>query len=587
MQVASSRDAPADRPPPGLDIGRLRAAYADGSTTPAAVMARLLARAPDPAVWISRFPDDRLLDLARAADVALPLGGVPFAVKDNIDVAGLPTTAGCPAFAYRPRASAFVVQRLVDAGAIVVGKTNLDQFATGLVGVRSPYGIPRNPFDAAMVPGGSSSGSAVAVASGLVSFALGTDTAGSGRVPAGFNNIVGLKPTRGLLSTSGVVPACRSLDCVSILALSVADALCVLEMAAGHDPQDPYSRQPADAAEAGRDGFRFGVPVPLEFHGDAVAAAAFEAAIARAEAAGGRAVAFDYAPFAEAAGLLYGAWAAERTAAVGHMLDRPEALDPVVRAILEGGRSVTGAELFGAQHRLAALCRQAGAVWRDIDAMLLPTTPTAYSLAQVAADPVVLNSRLGHYTNFVNLMDLAAIAVPGGFHPGGCPHGVTLVGPAWSERRIAAIGQRLHRLAGTPLGATGVAQPHDGLEVAVFGAHMAGGALNPDLVARGGRLVRSCRTAACYRMLALPGTPRRPALVRSADGAALAGEVWALPPGALAGFLGSIAPPLGLGTVELEHGPALGFIAEAGAVGEDITASGGWRAWLASGGVLK
>ena len=570
-------------PPPSLDIGSLHAAYAGGRTTPEAVMAQLLARTPDPAVWISRFPDEHLLNLARAADTALPLGGIPFAVKDNIDVAGLPTTAGCPGFAYRPTTSAFVVQRLLDAGAIVVGKTNLDQFATGLVGVRSPYGVPRNPFNAEMVPGGSSSGSAVAVASGLVSFALGTDTAGSGRVPAGFNNIVGLKPTRGLLSTSGVVPACRSLDCVSILALDVADALGVLDVAAGHNPQDPYSRQPSDAAQASPDGFRFGVPVPLEFHGDAVAAAAFEAAVARAMAAGGRAVAFDYAPFAEAAGLLYGPWAAERTAAVGHMLDQPQALDPVVRAILEGGRSVSGAELFRAQHRLAALCREAVAVWRDIDVMLLPTTPTTYSLAQVAADPVVLNSRLGHYTNFVNLMDLAAIAVPGGFHSDGFPHGVTLVGPAWSERMIAAIGQRLHRLAGTPLGATGVAQPHDDVEVAVFGAHMAGGALNPHLVARGGRLVRSCRTAACYQMLALPGTPRRPALVRSADGASLAGEVWAVPAGALAGLLGSIAPPLGLGTVELERGPALGFIAEAGATGEDITAWGGWRGWLASG----
>ena len=561
-------------------IAGLRAAYASGSATPEQAMADMLARNTDPAVWISRFPDSRLLDAAREADLSLPLGGIPFAVKDNIDLAGLPTTAGCPAFSTEPGTSAFVVQRLLDAGAIAVGKTNLDQFATGLVGTRSPYGVPRNPFDAAMVPGGSSSGSAVAVATGQVSFALGTDTAGSGRVPAGFNNLVGLKPTRGLLSTAGVVPACRSLDCVSILALTVPDALAVLDAASGHDAADPYSRQaPTDAAPP--EAFRFGVPTPLEFHGDAAAAASFEAAISRAKAAGGTPVPFDYAPFAEAAALLYGPWAAERTAAVGHMLSQPDALDPVVRGILQAGQSVTGAELFRAQHRLATLRRHADALWREADLMLLPTTPTAYSLAQVAADPVRLNSRLGHYTNFVNLLDMAAIAVPGGLGPCGFPHGVTLVGPAWSDRMLAAIGERLHRRAGLTLGALGELAPHDGVEVAVFGAHMAEQPLNADLVARGGWFVRACRTAPGYRMLALPGALPRPALVRSPGGCALEGEVWALPPAAVAGLLRSIAPPLGLGTVELERGPALGFIAEAGAAGEDITRWGGWRPYLA------
>ncbi len=566
-----------------LDLARLRAAYADGSATPEGVMAALLPRLDaDPAVWIGRVPDADLLASARAADPSLPLGGVPFAVKDNIDVAGLPTTAGCPAFAYTPERHATVVQRLVDAGAIVVGKTNLDQFATGLVGVRSPYGVPRNPFDPAMVPGGSSSGSAVAVASGLVSFALGTDTAGSGRVPAGFNNLVGLKPTKGWLSTTGVVPACRSLDCVSVFALTVADAVAVVEVAGGYDAADPYSRH-AGAAHRLPDRPRIGVPDAPEFFGDAAAARAYAAAIARAELLGADIVPFDFAPFAEVAALLYGPWAAERTAAVGTMLARADALHPVIRTILEGGGAISAPALFQAQHRLAALCRDTEPLWDRIDFMLLPTSPTAYSLAEVAAEPIRLNARLGTYTNFVNLMDLAALAVPQGFYDSGFPHGVTLVGPAWSDRMLAAFGARLHRQVASPLGATSILQPHDGTEIAVFGAHMKGQPLNADLVARGGWFVRDCVTAPAYRMLALPGRLPRPALVRDPHGAALTGEVWALPPAAVAGFLGSIAPPLGLGTVELERGPALGFIAEAGAEGEDITAHGGWRAWLSRG----
>ena len=550
-----------------LELGPLQAAYRAGRTTPEAVMRAVLGRMTDDAVWISRVPDEDLLAQARAADVSRPLGGVPFAVKDNIDVAGMPTTAGCPAFAYPPAQTAPAVQRLLDAGAIMLGKTNLDQFATGLVGVRSPYGVPRNPFDPAMVPGGSSSGSAVAVASGLASFALGTDTAGSGRVPAAFNNLVGLKPSCGWLSTSGVVPACRSLDCVSVFALTAQDALTVAELAGGYDPADPYSRpaQPQPGAPAR---FRFGVPEPAEFFGDAQAESGYAAALARAEALGGTSVRFDYAPFAEAAGLLYGPWAAERAASVGAMLAQPEALHPVIRTILEGGAAVTGTALFQAQHRLAALRRATGAVWDEVDVLLLPTTPTAYRIAEIESDPIRLNSRLGHYTNFVNLLDLAALAVPAGFRADGFPHGVTLVGPAWSDRMLAGIGARLHE------GAV--------VQIAVFGAHLTGQPLNADLVARGGRFVRACRTAPHYRMLALPGRLRRPALVRAADGQAIDGEVWALPASAVAAFLGSIAPPLGLGTVDLEHGPALGFIAEAGAEGEDITGFDGWRAWLAA-----
>ena len=564
---------------PSLSIATLRAANRTSATSPQAAIRALLDLVTDTPIWISRVPADAAMHAAAAADPTLPLGGISFAVKDNIDVAGLPTTAACPAFATTPTQNAFVVQRLIDAGAIVIGKTNLDQFATGLVGTRSPYGIPRNPFDPAMIPGGSSSGSAVAVATGQVSFALGTDTAGSGRVPAAFNNIVGLKPTKGLLSTTGLVPACRSLDCISIFALTVPDALAVLDVAEGYDPADPYSRRPGPPV-AIPDRPRIGIPTPLEFHGDDQAAEAYAAAIRRAETLGATPVPFDYAPFAEAAGLLYGPWAAERVAAVGHL--PPDTLDPIVRIILDGGRAATASELFRAQHRLAALRRQADAVWQHIDLMLLPTTPTAYTLAEIAADPIRLNARLGHYTNFVNLLDMAALAIPGGFYDTGFPHGITLVGPAWSDRGLAAFGHRMHRAAATPLGATGRPQPHDGVEVAVFGAHLAGQPLNPDLLARGGWFVRPCHTAPCYRMLALPGRLQRPALIRDPSGTALAGEIWALPPAALAGFLSSIAPPLGLGTVELDHGPALGFIAEHGAEGEDISAFGGWRNWRES-----
>ena len=576
--------APADRARCAMDLTltRLQRAYRTGAATPEQAMAAVCARATDAAVWITRVAPDALIQAARAADVTRPLGGVPFAVKDNIDVAGLPTTAACPALTYTPDRHAPVVQRLVDAGAIVVGKTNMDQLATGLVGVRSPYGVPRNPFDGLYVPGGSSSGSAVAVASGLVSFALGTDTAGSGRVPAGLNNVVGLKPTRGWISTTGVVPACRSLDCVSILALTVADALAVLDVAGAFDAADPYARQPAPRGFAA---LRVGVPGQPEFFGDTAAAQAYAVTIDRARSLGATIVPFDFAPFAQAASLLYGPWAAERTMAHGALLDQPGALLPVIQAILTGGAGVTGPAVFAAQHRLATLIRDAAPVWRQIDCMMLPTFPSAPTLDQVAADPIGANSMLGTYTNFVNLMDLAAIAVPSGFHagrgggPGGMPYGVTLVGPAWSDHALAGLGARLHRAAGTTLGATGATQPHDGVEVAVFGAHLTGQPLNADVVARGGWFVRPCKTAPVYRMLLLPGPLPRPALVRDGS-AALPGEIWALPQASLAGFLATIAPPLGLGTVQLETGPALGFISEA-SVGQDITGQGGWRNWLA------
>lgn len=588
--------------PLSLDLRRLRAAYAGGEHTPLSVMQLVLARiaaAGDDRVWISRRPDTALLEeaaaLTRRGPEGLPLWGAPFAIKDNLDLAGLPTTAACSAYAYAPDASAATVERLVAAGAIAIGKTNLDQLATGLVGTRSPYGTPRNPFDPAMLPGGSSSGSAVAVAAGLVSFALGTDTAGSGRVPAGFCNLVGLKPTRGWLSTRGLVPACRSLDCVSVLALTVEDALAVAAVAGGPDPADAYSRAPPPGFDprllSQPPTFRFGVPRAPRFFGDREAEELFSVAVERAEATGSVRVPVDLAPFEEAASLLYGPWAAERTAAVGAFLtEHPDALHPVTRGILQGGAAVSAVELFRAQHRLAALAQLTRPVWDGIDALLLPTTGTAFTVEQALAEPLLRNAELGAATNFVNLLDLAAIAVPSGFTAGGFPVGITLVGPAWHDAGLAGLADRLHRAAGTSLGATG--HPHPGApplatsgttqpwtELAVFGAHLAGQPLNPDLLALGARFRRVCRTAPLYRMLALPGPVPRPGLVRSEDGSALVGEVWAVPAEAVAAFLGSIRPPLGLGTVEMEDGPCLGFICEAGAAGDDITAHGGWRAY--------
>jgi allophanate hydrolase len=598
----------------GLDIARLRAAYDAGETTPRAVIAAVLARMAavnDDAIWISRRPDDALLAEAeqladRFADRAqLPLYGIPFAVKDNIDVAGLPTTAGCPAFEYRPPASAPVVARLIAAGAIVIGKTNLDQFATGLVGVRSPYGVPRNTFDPTMVPGGSSSGSAVAVAAGLVSFALGTDTAGSGRVPAAFNNLVGLKPTRGLLSNRGLVPACRSIDCLSIFALTVPDAMAVLDVAQGFDEQDAYSRRPPAgfraALPAAPSAFTFAVPHPaqLEFFGDVEAQTLFAEAVSRAEALGGTRVEIDFAPWIETANLLYGPWTAERTAAVGPMLAvEPDVLHPVTRRVIEVGLAPKAVDTFRAQYRLQELTQAIRPVWDVVDCLLVPTTGTAFSLAELKAEPIARNTDLGYYTNFTNLLDLAAIAVPSGFTASGFPVGVSLIGPAWHDAKLAALGQAMHRAMGGPLGATGVAQPpspapsptigtYPTVDLAVFGAHLTGGALNPQLRGLGGRFLRPCHTAGRYRMVALPGRILRPGLIDIGDeGRSIQGEIWSLPAASLAAFLATIGRPLGLGTVQLAAGETcLGFICEGGALvagAEDVSHFGFWPAYLQS-----
>ncbi|HEX2855501.1 MAG TPA: allophanate hydrolase [Opitutaceae bacterium] len=596
-----------------LDLETLRASYAGGTLTPTALVDEICRRIDahgDPAVWIHRLSRDELLVHARRVEARgpaeQPLFGVPFAIKDNIDLAGVPTTAACPEFSYTPPASATVVQRLLEAGAIPVGKTNLDQFATGLVGVRSPHGVPRNPFHPEMIPGGSSSGSAVAVAAGLVSFALGTDTAGSGRVPAMFNNLVGVKPTRGWFSTRGVVPACRSLDCVSVFALTVGEATTVARICGGFDPADSFSRPaPAEAAApetaASLTPFWFGVPAAdqLEWFGDTLSPVAFAAAVRGFERLGGVRVEIDFASFRDAARLLYeGPWVAERWAAVrAFHAKNADAIFPVTRKIIEGGAKPLAVDAFEAFYQLAALRRAADKVWESIDALLLPTAATIYTRAQVEADPITLNSRLGHYTNFANLLDTAALAVPAGFRVDGLPFGVTLFGPAWSDEKLAGLGSAFHRATGHTLGATGQPLPEKSvadeihpaaptrLNLAVVGAHLTGQPLNRELTSRGGRLVRTTQTANCYRLHALVGTvPPKPGLERvtPGEGVAIEVEVWSLAPAAWAEFVAAIPPPLGIGTLLLEDGTAVkGFLCEPLALvgSKDISHFGGWRAY--------
>jgi len=589
-----------------LDLAGLRAAYESRDSTPATLLGelrdRIEARGLNPA-WISLLDAGQLaerldrLEQRRAAGETLPLYGVPFAVKDNIDVAGLPTTAACPAFAYRPERSATVVERLEAAGAVPLGKTNLDQFATGLVGVRSPYGAPSSVFHPDYISGGSSSGSAVAVALGQVCFALGTDTAGSGRVPAAFNNLVGLKPTRGLLSTRGLVPACRSIDCITIFAGCCADAASVLSAAEGYDPEDALSRHAPDAAEFPA-AFAFGVPEgKLDFCGDAQSERLYAEAVERMKALGGRPVPFDYAPFAAAARLLYqGPFVAERLAALqGRGFVDWAAMDPTVAKIIRGAEGLTGAQAFQGLYDLAELIRGAAPVWKRVDCLLLPTAPTIFTHAQLAEEPIARNSQLGLYTNFTNLMDLSAIAVPAGFRPDGLPFGVTLIAPAFADRALLPLADALHRsLSDASWGGTGESlPPHSPLpgaggrvRLAVVGAHLTGQPLNGQLTERAARLVGTFRTAAGYRLFALSGThPPKPGLVRE-EGAPgrIEVEVWDMDQAAFGSFVALIPPPLGIGTLVLEEGSSVkGFICEqAGLAGaQDITNYGGWRAYLA------
>jgi allophanate hydrolase len=588
-----------------LLIPHLHRRYREGRLTPLQLVQRLCtmpAEQPCRNIWITRLPLEQVMPYVRALDAesidTRPLYGVPFVIKDNIDLEGIPTTAACAEFAYVPARSAAVVQRLIDAGALPLGKTNLDQFATGLSGARSPYGACRNSFDAEYVSGGSSSGSAVAVALGLASFSLGTDTAGSGRVPAAFNNIVGLKPTLGRLSTCGVVPACRTLDAVSIFALTCGDAAAVLQAAAGFDAADPYSRALSDVAIAGN---RFGVPraEDLQFFGDAAYAGLFDDSVQRLQSLGLTPVAIDFAPFLEAARLLYeGPWLAERFAAVGGFLaGHPHAGLQVTRAIIEEGARPSASAAFQGQYRLMTLRRACESLWSQMDFMLTPTAGTIYTVAAVEADPRRLNANLGYYTNYMNLLDLAGVAVPAGFRGDGLPFGVTLVGPRASERALLRLAARLHHASVPRLGAMDtplppeesappLSAPHAGyVSIAVCGAHMQGLPLNHQLRDRGAYFLRSTRTAPAYRLFALQGgPPHRPGLIRvPGGGAAIEVELWAIPEPQLGSFLAGIPAPLGIGTLELQDGAtSLGFICEgyAAQTGVDISGYGGWRGYL-------
>jgi allophanate hydrolase len=583
-----------------LDAAAIAAAVASGTTSAAAVIDDVIERlaaydAVQPQAWIARFAPEALREAARAVDLrvaageVLPLAGVPFAVKDNIDVAGLDTTAACPSFAYRPAADATVVRRLIDAGAICIGKTNLDQFATGLNGTRSPHGAPRNVYNLAYVSGGSSSGSAVAVAAGLVAFALGTDTAGSGRVPAAFNHLIGLKPSRGRWSSAGLVPACRTLDCITVLAGSIADAALVDGIVAGFDPVDPFSATIPDRPRAAQ---RIGVPRPNQrvWFGDLESERFFDRALATLAAAGAEIVEIDLAPLSEAAQLLYGGpWVAERTAAMADVLARDAAdLDPTVRAVVAPGADISAVDLFNGMYRLAEIRRIADAMWEGIDLLVLPTTGTTYRVAELRAAPIALNSALGAYTNFVNLLDMAAIAVPAGVRDNGTGFGITFIGPAGTDRALLDAGEAY--LAAADL----LAPPQPDLEgrmqtvkLAVVGAHLEGMPLHWQLTSRDAKFVAATETAPSYRLYAMADSvPPKPALVHAADGAAIAVEVYELDVAAFGSFVAEVPPPLAIGTVTLADGSMVkGFVSEprASAGAEDITALGGWRAYIARG----
>jgi allophanate hydrolase len=561
----------------------------------------------DPALFITLRPKSAALKIADELEAKgpadKPLFGAAFVVKDNIDVAGLPTTAACPAFAYQPARSAFVVERLERAGAIVIGKTNLDQFATGLVGVRSPYGVPRNALRADLIPGGSSSGSATAVGAGIVPFSLGTDTAGSGRIPAALNGIVGLKPSLGALSASGVVPACRTLDTVSIFARNVADAFAVYRVAAGYDADDPYSRKfPAPVLSARPPHPRIGVPKAHQrlFFGDRNSESAFERDIATLAELGATVVEFDIASFYEAAKLLYGGpWVAERYVATKSLIEaNPEALFPVTRAIIEGARKYDAASAFEAFYKLASLRRETEKAWAEFDAMVVPTLPRLYTIAEVLADPIVLNSNLGAYTNFVNLLDLAAIAAPTQRRGDGLPASVTFIGPSGSDGVLAALAEQLqwqssaaldngHAGANPSEQTRSVSEPGR-IELAVVGAHLSGLPLNRELIALGAVFVREVETIPAYRLFALPGAnPPKPGLLRVEEhrGHSIAAEIWSLAPSAFGAFVAGIPAPLGIGTLLFsDGGSAKGFLVEAEATkgATDISSFGGWRAYLRS-----
>jgi len=596
-----------------VDITTLENGYRSGTLTPTAMVERIYdeidAQGAAP-VWITLVSRQQALDRAKELEAlpspsTLPLFGIPFAVKDNFDVEGLPTTAACPAFAHDATTTATVVRKLLEAGAMLIGKTNMDQFATGLVGTRSPYGICSSVFDPAYISGGSSSGSAVAVARGLVSFSLGTDTAGSGRVPAAFNQLVGLKPSRGWISTHGLLPACRTLDCVSVFGETCADVARVFKVLRGFDPADAYSRVSAPGQGAApwssASVFRFGVPTAagLEFFGDDDARDKFAAAIGALEALGGEPIRFDYEPFRKAASLLYsGPWVAERLAALKNFVQQHTAdMDPTVGSIISGAARYSAVEAFDAAYTLEALRRETESVWDRVDFLLLPTTPTHYTIAQVNEAPVALNTNLGYYTNFVNLLDLAAVAIPAGFKANGLPFSVSLIGKAFTDDGLLQLADRLHRSLATTLGGStrklsetpeieSTPAPPGCILMAVVGAHLTGMPLNWQMTQRKARLVRATRTHGDYRLYAVPNTtPPKPGLVYEPGfgGEGIEIEVWAMPEETVGSFLNAIPPPLSLGTLRLADGSMVkGFLCEPSGIAgaKEITHLGGWRKYI-------
>ena len=605
MTYSTSTDLPA------FDIVSLSNFYRNGGTV-TEIVERVFARiaeVDDPGIFIHL--GDKLEILAEAEklgafDPAKLLFGIPFAVKDNIDVAGMPTTAACPDYAYTPEKDATIVRLLKEAGALVIGKTNLDQFATGLVGLRSPYPVPNNAIDPTLVPGGSSSGSAVATAHGIVSFALGTDTAGSGRIPAGLNNIVGLKPSLGAFSTTGVIPACRTLDCVSVFALTVEDAWTVFSVAARPDETDAYSRAiPTTGYRAAPPVLTIGVPAAadLRFFGDASMEAAYAQALAALTGLGHKLVEIPFADFYEVADLLYeGAWVAERYAAVKDFFDAHEdTFHPVTRSIYGGAKALSAADAFNGLYALQALKKKLAPVIGSVDLFCVPTAPRHFTVAELEAEPIRENSRLGTYTNFVNLLDMCGIAVPTGKRPDGLPASVTLLAPAGKDGLTATLARDLHAASGLTLGATGwplpapteappVVTADDLIDLVVVGAHLSGMPLNQQLIALDGKFSRTARTSGDYRLYALAGTvPAKPGMLKVAQGqgSEIEVEIWRLPPAAFGRFVAAIPSPLGIGTISLSDGTsAKGFLCEQIALetgANDISRYGGWRAYCKSG----
>lgn len=590
-----------------MNIANLNAHYQQGDFTPSELVQHLLTidQQDQHTVWIERLSLEQLqpyltrLDSAQPA--SLPLYGVPFAIKDNIDLQGIDTTAGCEAFRYTPNEHATVVNNLIRAGAIPMGKTNLDQFATGLVGTRSPQGACKNSFNPEYISGGSSSGSAVATATGLVSFALGTDTAGSGRVPAAFNNLIGVKPSKGLISCSGVVPACKSIDCVSIFALTVDDANTVLSVAEGFDRDDPYSRKNNFDNSSGRYGqaseaYKLAIPVAdnLQFFGDKEARQIFYAAVDQLKKSGHSVIEVDIQPFLDAAKLLYeGPWVAERYIAIEELINRqPEALLAVIETIISKGRDLSAAETFKALYQLAACTHQVDELFDSIDCLVTPTAPTCYTIDEVNGDPINLNSRLGTYTNFMNLLDLSAVAVPAGFLSSGVGFGITLQAPAFQDRRLLSLANSYCHSQQLSMGATGRAMPaSDSLpddsqkyvDLVVCGAHLEGMPLNWQLTERAAFKLTSTVTSKQYRLYAMDDG--RPALFRDQSGEAIEVEIWRLCKSEFGSFVSAIPAPLGIGKVELADGRWLpSFIAEPRAKNDalDITHFGGWRRYRES-----